>query len=318
MGEDPEVSDQVVATDRGGRCATVAYAVAILGFGLDFRPLQNDEGVTLMVASKLSVSDVLHTAIDVRHGPPLHYLLVHASLRLARQHPRACDCRRPCSGILAVAISYGTGRELLGRSGGAIVSVVVASSPITIHLGQFARGYTAMMAAAFASLWLLLILVRTRHLRWVVPYVLCALLLVAAHPFGLFALASEMVLLVVLGLGPKLRHPKRWRAGVAAYVCGRGCRGCAPASSSMVLLRQVYAPLQNKYGVGQGLGGRSTWDRVGFGTGWAITPPGLRMKRRCRDRAGRGRHRGVRRAVGDQPPGRAGGRASGSACRRAC
>ena len=245
--------------------ATVAYAIAILGFGLDFRPLQNDEGVTLMVASKLSVSDVLHTAIDVRHGPPLHYLLVHASLDW---RDNILGLRLPSAvlGILAVAISYGTGRELLGRSGGAIVSVVVASSPITIHLGQFARGYTAMMAAAFASLWLLLILVRTRHLRWVVPYVLCALMLVAAHPFGLFALASEMVLLVVLGLGPNLRHPKRWRQEWRSYAV----TGAAVVSGVvvMVLLRQVYAPLQNKYGVGQGssvihLGSSEFWNRLG-------------------------------------------------------
>ena len=54
-------------------------------------------------------------------------------------------------GIVAVALSYGFGRELMGRAGGAVVAVVTASSPITIHLGQFARGYTAMIAAAYAS-----------------------------------------------------------------------------------------------------------------------------------------------------------------------
>ena len=94
--------------------ATIGYAVAVLGFGLDFRPLQNDEGVTLAVASKDSVREVLHTAIDLRHGPPLHYLLVHASLEWRDD---ILGLRLPSAvlGILAVAISYGTGRELLGR-----------------------------------------------------------------------------------------------------------------------------------------------------------------------------------------------------------
>jgi uncharacterized membrane protein len=229
--------------------ATLSYAVAILGFGLDFRPLQNDEGVTLAVALHNSASEVLHIAVDVRHGPPLHYLLVHASLQW---HNDILGLRFPSAvlGITAVALSYGLGRELIGRSGGAIVSVVVASSPITVHLGQFARGYTAMMTAAFASLWLLLILVRTRHLRWVAPYALFALMLVASHPFGLFALASEMVLLVVLGLGPNLRHPRQWRAEWRSYAAV----GTAAILGlvAMVLLRHVYAPLQNKYGVGHG------------------------------------------------------------------
>ena len=245
--------------------ATIGYAVAVLGFGLDFRPLQNDEGVTLAVASMDSVREVLHTAIDVRHGPPLHYLLVHASLAWRDD---ILGLRLPSAvlGILAVAISYGTGRELLGRSGGAIVSVIVATSPITLHLGQFARGYTAMMAAAFASLWLLLILVRTRRLRWVVPYALSALLLVAAHPFGLFALASEVVLLIVMGVGPKLRHPKSLRADWRSYLAVAVAALLAVAA--MVVLRWVYAPLQTKYGVGSGasvvdLGSSGFWSRLG-------------------------------------------------------
>ena len=130
--------------------ATLAYAVVVIGFGLDFRPLHNDEGVTLGVASRASALDVLRVAVDHRHGPPLHYLLVHAAL--AWRHD-ILGLRLPSAvlGIVAVAISYGFGRELIGRAGGAVVAVVTASSPIMIHLGQFARGYTAMIAAAYAQ-----------------------------------------------------------------------------------------------------------------------------------------------------------------------
>src|SRR5436190_17804008 len=188
--------------------ATVAYAVTVIGFGLNYRPLHNDEGVTLSVASNPSARDVLDVAIDDRHGPPLHYLAVHASMIL---HDDMLGLRLPSAlfGILAVALAYGFGRELLGRSCGAVMSVIVATLPEVVHLGQFARGYTAMLAASFGSLWLLLLLVRTRRARYLVPYAISALLLAAAHPFGLFALASEMTLLVVLGLAPLRRG---WRA----------------------------------------------------------------------------------------------------------
>ena len=94
----------------------------MLAFGLDYRPLHNDEGVTLHVASEPSVRDVLHTAIDYRHGPPLHYLLVHVSLLW---HDDVLGLRLPSAllGILAVALAYWLGRELLGPPGGALVSV---------------------------------------------------------------------------------------------------------------------------------------------------------------------------------------------------
>jgi hypothetical protein len=242
--------------------ATLGYAVAILGFGLDFRPLHNDEGVTLAVASEHSVADVLRTAIDVRHGPPLHYLLVHASLAW-RDDMLGLRLPSAVFGILAVPFSYAAGRELLGRPGGAAMSVIVATSPIVVHLGQFARGYTAMIAFSFASLWILMVLIRTRR-GWLVPaYAVAALLLVASHPFGLFALASELVLLAIFTLG---REPSRWRAEPRRLIVPGAA--LVVGLAAFLALRQAYAPLQNKYQVGQGgsvvhLGSVAFWSRLG-------------------------------------------------------
>ena len=173
---------------------------------------------------------MLDVAIDDRHGPPLHYLAVHASLVL-RDDMLGLRLPSALFGILAIALAYGFGRELLGRSGGAVLAVLVATIPEVVHLAQFARGYTAMLAASFGSMWLLLLLVRTRRARYVAPYAVSALLLVAAHPFGLFALASEMVLLVVLGLAP-LRHgwrSQRRNADRAEPGAGHGAAGDAAA-----------------------------------------------------------------------------------------
>jgi hypothetical protein len=242
--------------------ATLVYAVLVIGFGLDFRPLHNDEGVTLGVASRASALDVLRVAVDHRHGPPFHYLVVHAAL-LWRTDILGLRLPSALFGIVAVAVSYGFGRELLGRSGGAVVAVVTASSPITIHLGQFARGYTAMIAGAYASAWLMLVLVRTARARWVVPYALAALIVVSAHPFGLFALLTELVLMAGFA-AIRLRHglvgQRRLAAATAAAIVLGGL--------ALGLLRHLYAPLQHKYGVGSGspvidLASAGFWQRLG-------------------------------------------------------
>jgi len=245
--------------------ATVGYAVTVIGFGLVYRPLHNDEGVTLSVAMRDSAADVLDVAIDQRHGPPLHYLAVHASLAL-RDDMLGLRLPSALFGILAIALAYGFGRELLGRSGGAVLAVITATIPEVVHLAQFARGYTAMLAASYGSMWLLLLLVRTRRARYVAPYALSALLLVASHPFGLFALASELLLLVVLGLAP-LRHGWRAQRRNAIVLCVALVAGLV----AMVLLWRVYSQLQNKYGVGQGgavvkLGSADFWRRLS--TAW--------------------------------------------------
>jgi hypothetical protein len=241
---------QAVAAERWpallGGAAVAGYAILVVGFGLDFRPLHHDEAVTLHVAGQPSARDVLHVSVWDRHGPPLHYLVVHASLDWRHD---ILGLRLPSAvfGILAVALAFGCGRELMGRAGGAAVAVVTAVTPITIHLAQFARGYTAMIACAYGSLWLLLVLVRTGRVRWAVLYAAAALLLVASHPFALFALASELVLLAGLG-GYELATRRRGDRTTALAIGA----GLALAAGALVWLRHLYEPLQSKYGVGKG------------------------------------------------------------------
>ena len=93
------------------------YAILVVGFGLDFRPLHHDEAVTLHVAGQPSFGDVFHVAVWDRHGPPLHYLAVHATLDWRYD---ILGLRLPSAvfGILAVGLAFGCGRELLGRGGG--------------------------------------------------------------------------------------------------------------------------------------------------------------------------------------------------------
>jgi len=106
--------------------ATLGYGACVFGFGLVFRPLESDESVTLQVASLDSVRGVLDAAVNYRHGPPLHYLLVHASLAVRDD---VFGLRLPSAllGMVAVGLAYGFGRELLGRVEGSVMAVIVAT-----------------------------------------------------------------------------------------------------------------------------------------------------------------------------------------------
>ena len=102
-----------------------------------------------------------------------------------------------------------------------------------------------MIACAYGSLWLMLVLLRTGRLRWAVPYALAALLLVASHPFGLFALASELVLLAGLGgyeIATRRRHDRRGDRGARRRARAR--RRGAPLAPPPLLA----APVQVRRG----------------------------------------------------------------------
>ena len=73
----------------------------------------------------------------------------------------ACGCPRRCSASSPSRLATASGASSWAGRAGPGGRVVTASSPITIHLGQFARGYTAMIAAAYGSAWLMLVLLRT-------------------------------------------------------------------------------------------------------------------------------------------------------------
>ena len=96
------------------------------------------------------------------------------------------------------------------------MAVLVAASPEVVHLAQFARGYTAMLAASFGSLWLLLLLVRTRRARYLPLYALSALVLVASHPFG--AVRAGLGAGAAGGAGAGAASP--WLAARAANAAG--------------------------------------------------------------------------------------------------
>ena len=273
-----------------GGAAVVGYAILVVGFGLDFRPLHHDEVVTLHVAGQPSAGDVLHVAIWDRHGPPLHYLIVHASLDWRHD---ILGLRLPSAlfGILAVGLAYGCGRELMGRAGGATMAVVTAVTPITIHLAQFARGYTAMIACAYGSLWLMLVLLRTGRLRWAVPYALAR-----AAPRGVAPVRPLRARLRARAAGrarrvrPARRGGASDRRAIAALAAG-----LVLGAAAFLWLRHLYSPLQSKYGVGSGgavvdLTSRSFWsDLASHVTGssvpafWFLVGCG----RRARDRLAR-------------------------------
>jgi hypothetical protein len=93
--------------------------------------------------------------------------------------------------------------------------------------------------------------------------VVTAVLLVTAHPFGLFALASELAILLVLGLGPRLRGWRGQRRPLIVFGVT-----LLLGAAAFFTLRHVYAPLQHKYGVGHGgsvidLASSGFWDRLG-------------------------------------------------------
>ena len=247
-----------------GGVAVAGYAILVVGFGLDFRPLHHDEVVTLHVAGQPSARDVLHVAVQDRHGPPLHYLVVHASLDWRHD---ILGLRLPSAlfGILAVGLAYGCGRELMGRAGGATVALVTAiiadHDPPRPVRARLHRDDRARLREPVAH-------ARAR------PH--------GPGPVGRAVRAGGAAARRVPPVRPlrarvgarAARRPGRLRPGDPACAAASGARvavaaGLALGAGALLWLRHLYSPLQSKYGVGKGgavvdLTSQSFWSDLGL------------------------------------------------------
>ena len=242
-----------------GGVAVVGYAILVVGFGLDFRPLHHDEVVTLHVAGQPSARDVLHVGDPgpARAAAPLPRRARLA--RLAPRHPRPAPSvgplrhprRRP--GLRLRARADGPGGRGDGRRR---------------HRGHADHDPPRPVRARLHGDDRLRVREPVAHARapshgpgplggGVRPGSRCSSW--RPHPFGLFALASELVLLAGLGgyaIATRRRGDRRAIVAIAA--------GLVLGAGALLWLRHLYSPLQSKYGVGKGgavvdLTSRSFW-----------------------------------------------------------
>lgn len=141
-----------------------------------------DEAATLLQVNG-SFADVFsRTAAD--NYPPLYNLLTWASVQLLGGAEWVLRLPAALLGIANVALIYGLGSRIGGRTIGLIAALLLALSGFHIWYSQEARMYTLLACAATAHAWAMLhFLARPQPARTVL-LALSGIPLVYAHPYG--------------------------------------------------------------------------------------------------------------------------------------
>ncbi|MEJ0012506.1 MAG: glycosyltransferase family 39 protein [Bauldia sp.] len=198
-----------LVTDRGSSIAlavilVVAAYVRLHGLGDD--SLWRDEASSWGEAQGSFFDILAATAGD--NYPPLHNLILAASMRLFGQGEWALRISSAVFGAANVLALYWVGTIVGGRITGLIAASLLALSPFHIWYSQEARNYAllSLNATLFAgtSLWLM----RKATLGRVIAAFAAAVLLLYTHPYGAFAwLCVSAAVLVVLFLRPDPEAP---------------------------------------------------------------------------------------------------------------
>jgi len=139
-----------------GLRSTGILAICLLAFGLRVfylgaQSLWYDEGLSVYLASLPPLATIQVSAIT--DHPPLYALLLGAWMQAAGRSEFAIRFLSLWWSVLAVALTWRVGRELLLDAIGAVGALLMAASALAVWYAQEARGYSLLLALTLIATW---------------------------------------------------------------------------------------------------------------------------------------------------------------------
>src|SRR4051794_886484 len=151
---------------------------------------QEDEAAAGLISAR-PLADALHTVVLERGGAPLHFTLAHAALAVDGS-PQTLRWLSLLFALATIPLCYDLARRVAGQFAGATAAALAATSQLLAVYATFGRMYALFAFASTLALDLFVRAIQTPTRRALAAAVAAALLLLAAHPFGLFVFLAEL------------------------------------------------------------------------------------------------------------------------------
>ncbi len=217
-GDHPIKQETSASAGLAAKLALIGLSLAIIMvawtlrvYHLGTQSLWVDEGFSYDVARQGIRAIFAILPAEDRH-PPLHYLLLWATMRVAGTSEFSLRFLSAGSAILAIPLTLTLGRRLGGRTVGFTAAALLAISPFHVWYSQEARMYALLATLSLASFYCWLRVVAGDR-RWAWGYVLATMAALYTHYYAVFILPGEVV--AALLLGKWHQHARRWLILVA-------------------------------------------------------------------------------------------------------
>ncbi len=194
---------------RAHRSRLLLLAIVLLAFGLrlyrlDYQELRGDEAFGYFFSLR-PLPDIVQATLDLQEPHPVAaYNLQHYWLDWAGHSEFALRFPAAWFGLLAVALLYALGRQLLAQPAALFATVFLALSPYAIWHSQDARMYSMSLALTLAATWLMVLwLPRQRH-PLALAYLVASWLALHTHYFAVFVLVAQNLFV----LARTVRYPR--------------------------------------------------------------------------------------------------------------
>ena len=199
--------------DRVAITLILITAAALRLYGIGSESLWFDEAASVRIVRQ-DFTTMMQSIRDDERIPPLHYLILHAWVRVFGHSEASVRLPSALAGVGVVWVLYLLTRRLLGVGPALVAALLIAVAPFQIQYSQEARSYSLMLLLSLTSCWLFVRMLDGDEPRTPIEaaYVLASAAAMYAHLYALFTLIAQVVIYLVLWTrAEKHRFPmRRW------------------------------------------------------------------------------------------------------------
>jgi len=186
---------------RGG---VIIAAITFVGlllrlYSIGSESLWLDEGFSTL-AAKRPLGDVLRFIRGEDLHPPLYYVLLHFWIGWFGDSETTMRVLSAIFGTLSIPLVYRLGRDFMDRKAAGWAALLAALCVYHICFAQAVRGYSLFAFLALLSMVFWVRLFVRPGLAVGIGYIACTTLVLYSHPYGVFHVACQNVMFIVLWL----------------------------------------------------------------------------------------------------------------------
>jgi mannosyltransferase len=165
----------------------VLFGLALRVHDLEKESLWRDEVYSVNMALE-KFSEIIKTKDT---NPPLYYLVLTRWMKVFGHSEGAVRFPSVIFGVVSIVLIYRHGKELFSESAGIVSAAILSVSTFHIYYSQEARAYSLMVCLALLSNLFYWRFGTRKKAAGVAGYIICSVLLIYTHVYGLFVILSQ-------------------------------------------------------------------------------------------------------------------------------
>lgn len=189
----------------------IIIAAALRLFHLDFQSIWLDEIHTMNEANpKIPFKELYNVIMSGEQMPPLYFYTLYFIFKIFGYTTFVARFYSAALGLISIYALYVLGKEIVNKQVGLISAFLLSINYFHLYYSQEARPYEFLLLCSIISFFMLIRFIKKPTRKNAIIYGVFSALMIHSHFFGLFALATQYLILLFFFLISKKQYKKEF------------------------------------------------------------------------------------------------------------